>query len=72
MLLLLFFALFFCFTVFAIVLVRLTLFSGIGEGAARAMLAFLFELSTTLLLCFLFPAHNKISSDRLVARLKVK
>ncbi len=71
MLLLLFFALFFYVTVFAIFLVRLALFTGIGEGAARAMLAFLFKFSATLFLCFLFPAHNGISSDRLVARLNV-
>ena len=63
-LLLLFFTLFLYFTAFAVFFVGFALFAGTAEGAARAMLALLFEFSTTLFLCFLFPAHDEISSDR--------
>ena len=63
-LLLLFLTLFFHFTAFAVFFIRLALFAGTAEGAARAVFAFLFEFSATFFLSFLFPTHIEISSDR--------
>ncbi len=62
--LVLFLTLFFHFTAFAVFFIRLALFAGTAEGAARAVFAFLFEFSATFFLSFLFPTHSEISSDR--------